>query len=438
MAVIESQTTARSEALWLRAQTVIPGGVNSPVRAFKSVGGTPRFMERGEGAYMWDADGNRFLDFCSSWGPLILGHAHPQVVSAVECAVRKGMSFGAPMEAEVLLAEKMTQMVSGAEQVRMVSSGTEAVMSAVRLARGVTGRSKIVKFTGCYHGHADYLLVSAGSGLATLGIPDSAGVPAEFASCTLVAPLNDENAVRSLFAEHGEDIAAVIIEGVPANNGLLEQTPEYIRFLREITKEHNSLLIFDEVITGFRLGSGGAAERYGMQPDLYTFGKVIGGGMPVGAYSGAAELMNHLAPSGPVYQAGTLSGNPVAMAAGLATLDVLESENGWDRLETLGLIWDQEVGAHARSRGWVYVRVGSIFWLASNMSRAPRCAEDIDTRGAKTYAAFHSDLLERGIYFAPSAFEVGFLSLAHTSEMLIKAAADIRDAMDQSGEDVTT
>lgn len=434
MVVMETQTTARSEALWVRAQRVIPGGVNSPVRAFISVGGTPRFMERGSGAYMWDADGNRFLDFCSSWGPLILGHAHPKVVSAVEDAVSKGMSFGAPMEAEVLLAEKIIQMVPGAEQVRMVSSGTEAVMSAVRLARGVTGRSKIVKFKGCYHGHADYLLVSAGSGLATFGTPDSAGVPDEFASCTLVAPLNDENAVRSLFAEYGEDIAAVIIEGVPANNGLLDQTPEYIRFLRQITQEHKSLLIFDEVITGFRLGAGGAAERFDVKPDLFTFGKVIGGGMPVGAYAGSTEMMSHLAPIGPVYQAGTLSGNPVAMAAGLATLDLLEAEQGWNRLETLGLIWDQELGAHARSRGWVYVRVGSIFWLASNMTSAPRSAEEIDTLDSKTYAAFHAELLARGIYFAPSAFEVGFLSLAQTPEMLKGAAADIRDAMDRASE----
>jgi glutamate-1-semialdehyde 2,1-aminomutase len=437
MVVTESQSTTQSEALWTRAQSVIPGGVNSPVRAFKSVGGTPRFMARGEGAYMWDADGNRYLDFCSSWGPLILGHAHPHIVSAVEGAVRNGLSFGAPTESEVLLAEKIVQMVPGAEQVRMVSSGTEAVMSAVRLARGVTGRSKIVKFIGCYHGHADYLLVAAGSGLATFGTPDSAGVPEEFASCTLVTRLDDEAGVRALFEKHGDDIAAVIIEGVPANYGLLEQTPEFIQFLRTITREHSSLLIFDEVITGFRLGAGGAAARYGVQPDLLTFGKVIGGGMPVGAYAGSTELMRHLAPQGQVYQAGTLSGNPVAMAAGLATLDLLEREDGWDRLETLGLIWDQEVGAHARARGWAYVRAGSIFWLASGMDKAPRSAKEIDIKGSKTYAAFHADLLERGIYFAPSAFEVGFLSLAQTPEMLRGAAADICQAMDRASEDVS-
>jgi glutamate-1-semialdehyde 2,1-aminomutase len=422
--------TAVSDALWARAQKVIPGGVNSPVRAFKSVGGTPRFIERGEGPWLFDVDGHRYLDFCNSWGPLILGHAYPEVARAVEHAVRDGMSFGAPTEAEVLLAERIVSMVPFTEQVRMVSSGTEAVMSAVRLARGVTGRSKIVKFAGCYHGHADYLLVSAGSGLATFGTPDSGGVPDEFARCTLVAPLDDEEAVRGLFAEHGADIAAAIIEGVPANNGLLLQRSEYLTFLRDITREHGALLIFDEVITGFRLGPDGAAGRFEIEPDLVTYGKVIGGGMPVGAYAGPRKYMEHLAPLGPVYQAGTLSGNPVAMTAGLATLDVLTEHDGWTRLEELGRLWDDEVGSYLQKRDLGYVRIGSIFWICFQKPPVPRTAEAIDSAGAPIYARFHAELLARGVYFAPSAYEVGFLSLVQNEDLLQATAGAVRDAVD--------
>jgi glutamate-1-semialdehyde 2,1-aminomutase len=425
---LDRPATKASEALWQRAQRVIPGGVNSPVRAFRSVGGTPRFIARGEGAFVFDADGNRYLDFCNSWGPLILGHAHPAVVTAVDSAMRKGMSFGAPTLEEISLAEKITLLVPGIDQVRMVSSGTEAVMSAVRLARGFTGRSKIVKFSGCYHGHADYLLVQAGSGLVTFGTPNSAGVPESFAAETLVAPLDDQDAVRRLFAEYPDAIAAVIIEPVPANNGLLLQRPEYLEFLRTITREHRALLIFDEVISGFRLGPGGAAKHYGIEPDLLTFGKVIGGGMPVGAYAGRREIMQKLAPEGPVYQAGTLSGNPVAMAAGLATLETLEAHDGWARLEELGRLWDRELGAFVTGEGHSYVRLGSIFWICFQKP-APRTAEGIHADGAKIYARLHAELLSRGVYFAPSAYEVGFLSLAQSEDDLKRAAAEVRDAM---------
>ena len=429
MALIDTDTQRTSEALWARAQHVIPGGVNSPVRAFRSVGGTPRFMARGEGAWLFDAAGNRYFDFCNSWGPLILGHAHPKVVRAVERAVKKGMSFGAPTEEEVLLAEKIVSLVPGVDQVRMVSSGTEAVMSAVRLARGFTGRKKIIKFAGCYHGHADYLLVQAGSGLVTFGTPDSAGVPAEFAALTLVAQLDDEQAVRKLFEAHPDDIAAVIIEPVPANNGLLLQRREYLEFLRAITTEHGALLIFDEVISGFRLGAQGASGHYRIQPDIVTFGKVIGGGMPVGAYAARREIMCRLAPEGPVYQAGTLSGNPVAMTAGLATLHALESENGWARLEELGRLWDREFGEFVTARGFTYLRLGSIFWFCFQAPPAPRTAALIKPDGAAIYARLHALLLARGVYMAPSAYEVGFLSTAQSEEDLKWAAGQIREAL---------
>ncbi len=310
----------RSRALFARAKAVTPGGVHSPVRAFRAVGGTPLFLARGEGAEIEDADGHRYLDFVGSWGPLILGHAHPEVLVAVAAAARQGMTFGAPCAGEVELAEAVVARYPGLEQVRFVSSGTEATMSAIRLARGATGRDLIVKFAGCYHGHADHLLVAAGSGLVTFGRPSSAGVPAPFAALTRVLPLDDEAALDELFSVEGERIAAVIIEPVPANNGLLLQRVEFLRHLRAVTARAGALLIFDEVISGFRVARGGAAELYGLTPDLATFGKILGGGMPVGAFGGRRDLMQHLAPEGDVYQAGTLSGNPVAMAAGLATL----------------------------------------------------------------------------------------------------------------------
>jgi glutamate-1-semialdehyde 2,1-aminomutase len=430
MAIAADLKTTKSQALWERALKVLAGGVNSPVRAFRSVGGTPLFIKRAEGPFMYDQDGNRFLDFCNSWGPLILGHSHPAILAAIDKAMRDGTSFGAPCEYEVRLAEKVVSWVRGADQVRMVSSGTEAVMSAVRLARGVTGRSHIVKFSGCYHGHADYLLVAAGSGLVTFGKPSSAGVPEAFAGCTLVAPLDDEQAVEKLFADHGSDIAAVIIEPVPANNGLLLQRPEYLKKLRAITKQHGAMLIFDEVISGFRVSSAGAAGHYDITPDISTFGKVIGGGMPVGAYASSREIMKHLAPEGDVYQAGTLSGNPVAMAAGLATLEQLGQASGYDRLEALGQFWDKALGEPLLNKGISYNRIGSIFWTAFQKPPAPRTAECIEPGGAEKYAVLHRELLHRGIYWAPSAYEVGFLSLAQTEELLEGAASNILQAFD--------
>jgi glutamate-1-semialdehyde 2,1-aminomutase len=415
----------------------MPAGVNSPVRAFGSVGGQPLFFDRGAGCRFTDADGARFTDYVGSWGPLILGHAHPSVVEAVKAAAGKGMSFGAPCAHEVELAELVVDTVPFLEMVRFVSSGTEAVMSAVRLARGVTGRDAIVKFTGCYHGHADYLLVAAGSGLATFGTPSSAGVPASSTSHTLVLPLADEGAFRRLMSDHGADIAAVIIEGIPANNGLLPQAQTFIDALREECTRHGAMLIFDEVITGFRLGPDGAAGHYGIVPDLVTYGKVIGGGMPVGAYGGRREHMERLAPLGPVYQAGTLSGNPVAMAAGVATLRELVADDGhvWTRLDALG----KRLAAGIRTvfsdndLPWSVVRRGSILWLALQDGEPPITAECIAPDAAGRYAKLHAALIERGVYLAPSAYEVMFVSTAHdetvideTIEAFDSAVAEIK------------
>ena len=324
-----------SEHLFARAQRVIPGGVNSPVRAFKAVGGTPLFIARAQGARVWDADGHAYLDYVGSWGPMILGHAHPAVLEAVTRAARDGTSYGAPCAAEVELAERVTRLVPSIEKVRFVSSGTEATMSALRLARGFTGRRKILKFEGCYHGHADALLVAAGSGVATLGIPGSPGVPEGTVADTVVAPYNDTAAAERVFAEHGADLAAVIVEPVAGNMGCVPPRDGYLPALRDLTRSHGALLVFDEVITGFRLGLGGAQGVYGIEPDLTCLGKVVGGGLPVGAYGGRADIMDRVAPSGPVYQAGTLSGNPLAMAAGAATLDVLERPGSYPRLEAL-------------------------------------------------------------------------------------------------------
>jgi len=424
---VDSASVATQSAGWLqRARARIPGGVNSPVRAFRAVGGEPLVVRRAAGAEIEDVDGNRFLDFVGSWGPLILGHAHPEVVAAVRDAAGRGTSYGALCPQEVELAERVTAAYPGLEQVRFVSSGTEATMSAIRLARGATGRDLIVKFSGCYHGHADHLLVAAGSGLATLGRPDSAGVPAAFAERTRVLPLDDVDALEELFAGEGNAIAAVIIEPLPANNGLLVQRPAFLRALRELTAR--SLLIFDEVISGFRLGSGGAAARTGITPDLATFGKVIGGGLPVGAFGGAAETMRHLAPEGPVYQAGTLSGNPVAMAAGLATLEVLERDDGWRRLETLGEKLDEALAPVIASSPLPLqlVRQGSIFWLALQAGEPPRAASALDPQAPTRYAPLFHALLSEGVYLAPSAYEVGFLSLAHDEQHLERFAAALR------------
>lgn len=429
-------TYDRSGELCERARRVIPGGVSSPVRAFRAVGGTPLFIDRGEGPYVFDADGNRYLDFVGSWGPLILGHAHPEVVRAVTEACRRGMTFGAPCAGEVELAERIVRAYPGLEQVRFVSSGTEAVMSAIRVARAATGRSLIVKFAGCYHGHADHLLVAAGSGLATFGRPSSAGVPEPFVASTRVLPLDDEGALRALFAREGGGIAAVIIEPVPANHGLLLQRLTFLEALREETRRHGALLIFDEVISGFRLAPGGASERLGIAPDMATFGKVIGGGMPVGAFGGSRAVMGRLAPDGDAYQAGTLSGNPVAMAAGIATLDTLARENAWRRLESLGAALEQRLAAViARARFPIeLVRLGSLFWLslharrdarsggAPDSSDPPRAAITLTPAETERFAKLFHAMLARGIYLPPSAYEVCFLSLAHREEHIEELA----------------
>ena len=405
----------RSAQLYARACRAIPGGVSSPVRAFRAVGGTPLFIARGAGARVTDADGRTYLDLVGSWGPLIAGHAHPAVVAAIKAALERGTTFGAPCEAEVELAERVAAAYPAAEQVRFVSSGTEAVMSAIRVARAFTGRDLIVKFAGCYHGHADHLLVAAGSGLATLGKPSSAGVPQAFTGCTRVLPLDDEAALAALFEREGAQIAAAIIEPVPANHGLLPQRPAFLEALRRVTRAHGTLLIFDEVISGFRLARGGAAELLGIRPDLATFGKVIGGGMPVGAFGGERRIMARLAPDGDTYQAGTLSGNPVAMAAGLATLDVLEHESGWQRLEARGAELEgllRPVLARA-PHPVSLVRVGSLFWLAFHEQGAPRTAAVLSERESQRFARLFHAMLGRGVYLPPSAYEVCFLSLAH-------------------------
>ena len=421
----------RSAELYERACRVIPGGVSSPVRAFRAVGGTPLFIARGSGAQVFDADGRAYLDFVGSWGPLVAGHAHPAVITAVAAALARGMTYGAPCVAEVELAERVVAAYPAAEQVRFVSSGTEAVMSAIRVARAATRRDLIVKFAGCYHGHADHLLVAAGSGLATFGRPSSAGVPEAFTAKTRVLPLDDAAAVARLFEEEGAAIAAVIIEPVPANHGLLPQRREFLACLRELTSRHGALLIFDEVISGFRLARGGAAELIGITPDLATFGKVIGGGMPVGAFGGARALMAHLAPLGDTYQAGTLSGNPVAMSAGLATLAVLEREDGWSRLETLGATLEALlVPLLARAPFPVHlVRVGSLFWLSFHEAGAPRTAAPLAPRESERFAALFHAMLERGVYLPPSGYEACFLSLAHSSADVARFAQALRESL---------
>jgi glutamate-1-semialdehyde 2,1-aminomutase len=423
--------TTRSAQLFERACRAIPGGVSSPVRAFRAVGGTPLFIARGAGARVTDADGRTYLDLVGSWGPLIAGHAHPVVLAAIGAALARGTTFGAPCEAEVELAERVIAAYPAAEQVRFVSSGTEAVMSAVRVARAFTGRDLIVKFAGCYHGHADHLLVAAGSGLATLGKPSSAGVPRAFTDCTRVLPLDDEAAVEALFASDGARIAALIIEPVPANHGLLIQRREFLERLRQVTRRHGALLIFDEVISGFRLSPGGAAQLLGITPDLATFGKVIGGGMPVGAFGGARRIMERLAPLGDTYQAGTLSGNPVAMAAGLATLEVLERESGWQQLEARGAELEKLLTpVLARAAFPVHlVRAGSLLWLSFHERGAPRTAAALAASESARFAQLFHAMLERGVYLPPSAYEACFLSLAHSSADLEEFAAALADSL---------
>ena len=406
---------SQNRSLFEHASRVIPGGVNSPVRAFGSVDGSPVFFSSAAGAYCTDVEGKRYLDLCMSWGPLILGHAHPEVVSSVQKTAAKGLSFGACHAGELELAERILRGFDWADQVRAVSSGTEAVMTALRLARGITGRPLVLKFEGGYHGHSDSLLVKAGSGLVTQPIASSAGVPATIAGATLVAPLDDEAAIEEIFATHAQRIAAVVIEPMPANNGLLVQRNAFLKKLREICDRHCTLLIFDEVISGFRLGYGGYDARCGVTPDLCTLGKIIGGGMPIGAIVGPRQFMEKLAPTGPVYQAGTLSGNPVSVAAGCTTLAALEDGTAYARLESLGAQFEAHIKSAAPS-GLTVQRQGSILWPYLSSNPLPSRADQIDDGIPDRYRHVHQRMLQCGIYLPPSAYEVWFLSLAHTPE----------------------
>lgn len=419
---------ARSQELFERAARTIPGGVNSPVRAFRSVGGDPVFIASATGAFLTDVDGNRFLDYVGSWGPMILGHAHPVILDAVHAAVDRGTSFGAPTEAEVLLAERISRAMPAVPVVRLVSSGTEAVMSALRLARGFTGRDLIVKFDGCYHGHSDSLLSKAGSGMATLGIPDCPGVPASLAALTLNLPFNDASAVEALFRARGDEVAAVVVEPVAGNMGCVPPRPGFLETLRRCTERHGALLLFDEVMTGFRLGYGGAQSLYGITPDLTTLGKVVGGGFPLAAYGGRADIMSRIAPSGPVYQAGTLSGNPVAVAAGLAQLELLEDGKAYTALEALGQRLEVGLNQAAASVG-VAAQVNRVGSMLTSFFTADPVANFDDARKSDTtrFGRFFRGMLDRGIYLAPSQFEAAFISAAHTPadiDRTVEAAAE--------------
>ncbi|MDR3492219.1 MAG: glutamate-1-semialdehyde 2,1-aminomutase [Gammaproteobacteria bacterium] len=412
-----------SQSLFQQAQRVIPGGVNSPVRAFLGVGGDPLFFKSASGAYITDVDGKDYIDYVGSWGPMILGHVRPEVLKAVMDCMQNGLSFGAPTEVEVRLAEKICQLMPSIEKVRMVSSGTEATMSAIRLARGFTKRDKIIKFSGCYHGHADYLLVAAGSGALTLGVPDSAGVPASFAQHTLIADYNKLETVERLFKQHGNDIAAIIVEPVAGNMNCVPPAPGFLEGLRELCDKHGSVLIFDEVMTGFRVALGGAQALYNIKPDLTTLGKIVGGGMPVGAFGGRADIMQCIAPLGPVYQAGTLSGNPVAMTAGLTTLNLISSDPTFhDRLTlvTLKLVVGLEKCANQLGLSLRTTAVGGMFGLYFNELDNIVTYDDVKKSNVNLFKQFFHGMLREGVYFAPSAFEAGFTSIAHT-DIEIKA-----------------
>lgn len=422
----------RSSALYQQAQQLIPGGVNSPVRAFRGVGGDPLFIERGEGPYLFDVDGNRYIDYVLSWGPLILGHAHPLVVEAIQQQAVRGTSYGAPTGLENELAQLIIDLVPSIEMLRFVNSGTEATMSALRLARAYTGRDKIIKFEGCYHGHADFLLVQAGSGVATLGLPDSPGVPAGATQDTLTVAFNDFEGVRQLFAQFPDQIAAVIIEPVAGNMGMILPAEGFLAGLREITNQYGALLIFDEVMTGFRVALGGAQAYYDVLPDLTTLGKVIGGGLPVGAYGGRDEIMRHVAPVGKMYQAGTLSGNPLAMAAGLATLGTVSAAGVFEKVveATTFLVEGIRKAASQFQIPLQVYQAGTMFGIHFNDRPVTNYAE-AKTSNTQRYAQFFHALLEKGVYFAPSAFEAGFVSTAHTEEIIGDTLAAIEGVLEQ-------
>ncbi len=422
-----------NDELFQRASRTIPGGVNSPVRAFGSVGGTPRFIRRAQGPYVWDVEGTRYIDYVGSWGPAILGHAHPEVVQAVQEAAAGGLSFGAPTEHEVILAEMLVERLPSLQQVRLVSSGTEATMSAIRLARGFTGRKKLIKFEGCYHGHADSLLVKAGSGLLTFGNPTSAGVPQEFVEHTIVLDFNDLAGVEAAFEQLGEDIACVIVEPVPGNMNLVKPADGFLQGLRELCTRYGALLIFDEVMTGFRVGPQGAQGLYGITPDLTTLAKVIGGGMPIGAFGGRADVMAHVAPLGPVYQAGTLSGNPVAVAAGLTTLKLLSTPDFYEKLarQTSKLVEGLRESAQRVGVAFTADSVGGMFGIYFRESPPTRFA-DVANGDTEAFNTFFHACLKRGVYFAPSAFEAGFVSSAHDDTVIEQTLEVVSEALQQA------
>lgn len=418
----------KSEVLFTRAQKTIPGGVNSPVRAFKAVGGTPRFITKADGPYMWDADGKQYIDYVQSWGPMVLGHNNPQIRQAVIDASEFGLSFGAPTEAEIIMAETVSKLVPSMEMVRMVNSGTEATMSAIRLSRGYTGRNKIVKFEGCYHGHADSLLVKAGSGALTMGVPSSPGVPANVAEHTLTVEYNNIDSVKEVFNAHGNDIACIIVEPVAGNMNCIPPVEGFLEGLREVCDEYGSLLIFDEVMTGFRVSRGGAQERYGITPDLTCLGKVIGGGMPVGCFGGRRDILTHIAPTGPVYQAGTLSGNPVAMAAGLAAMQQIQEEGLYEGIfeNTQALADGMQALANKHGIELSTNVAGSMFGIFfTDIERVTNYQQAINCN-TEQFNKFYHGMLEQGVYLAPASYEAGFVSKAHDKDIIAKTleAAD--------------
>ena len=422
--------TDRNEQLFTRAKAVIPGGVNSPVRAFGSVGGVPRFIKRAEGAFVWDENGKRYIDYVGSWGPAIVGHAHPEVLEAVREAALGGLSFGAPTEAEIVIAEEICHLVPSVERLRLVSSGTEATMSAIRLARGYTGRDQIVKFEGCYHGHSDSLLVKAGSGLLTFGHPSSAGVPADFSKHTLVLEYNNVAQLEETFTQAGSQIACVILEPFAGNMNLVRPTREFIRALRELTAKHGAVLIYDEVMTGFRVALGGAQSLHGITPDLTTMGKVIGGGMPLAAFGGKREIMDCISPLGGVYQAGTLSGNPVAVAAGLKTLEIIQRPGFYENLtaRTEQLVQGLKQAAEQTGIAFTADSVGGMFGLYFSGS-LPQNYADMAASNIEAFKTFFHGMLDRGVSFGPSAYEAAFVSAAHTEELVAESVAIAADVL---------